>query len=189
MKDEYRWYNSNLFHKRKELTKNAPEELLRVETDPKVIPFLRQGPNFGPNSAKNQAGNGAGGDNPAEFYVCCPQETDATKAIPNIEGKKPDVVESVPFGATQEQIDQTKREIEGKASTDPNRNPNKFVQYGAWSTYNDPASQLANTMYTVQHRPEYPEVVAHHDAGDQEQNCKSHILFGHGINIGNVSRF
>lgn len=105
--------------------------------------------------------------------------------IPNVHGDKPDVVESLHIDDPS-QLGQTLKQIEEKAAVDPNRNPNKFSQYGQWDNENGQKPNFTNSIYTVEHTNENKKVVASKREGDQEESCQNHLLVGHGVHISNV---
>lgn len=85
MKDDYRWYNSALFHQRDAILENNPELVPQVYNNKGLKPFLEKPAHLAKNEAlvkqaaftdKQQAALGGNQSNlrqTASLYVCCPQ--------------------------------------------------------------------------------------------------------------------
>lgn len=84
-------------------------------------------------------------------------------------------------------MNKTLKEIEEKAAIDPNRDPNKFSQYGQWDETNGNKADFSKSIYTVEHTNENKRVVESQRPGDQEESCYNHLLVGHGVHISNVN--
>ena len=85
MKDDYRWYNTALFHQRDAILENNPELAPQVYNNKGLRPFLEKPAHVANKEAlvkqaaltdKQQSALGGNQSNPrqtASLYVCCPQ--------------------------------------------------------------------------------------------------------------------
>lgn len=94
------------------------------------------------------------------------------------------VVESL-HEETQEDAIEDLKYIENANKIDPNREPNKFTQYGGWTT----EGLGDKSMYGINHSYQNAQVVKQRYEGDQEESCRNRLLMGHGLHISQVSFF
>ena len=74
------------------------------------------------------------------------------------------------------------QQIETANKRDSNRDPNKFTQYGGWTT----EGLGDKSMYGINHTAKNKAIVKKRYEGDQEESCRSRLLMGHGLQISQV---
>lgn len=91
------------------------------------------------------------------------------------------VVESLVENCLEDSLTNFKR-IEDANRTWLKRDPNNFTQYGGWNT-----DGLGDkSMYGICKSVKNEEVVRVKYDGDQEESCRTHLLFGHGLEVSQV---
>lgn len=88
------------------------------------------------------------------------------------------VVESLVENSLEDSLTNFKR-IEDANRTQLKRDPNNFTQYGGWNT-----DGLGDkSMYGICKNVKHAEIVKNKYDGDQEESCRTHLLFGHGLEV------
>lgn len=123
---------------------------------------------------------------PGQMLDCTLPKGNLASHLP-IKDNEQKVIESIAPGleGTLEEQELLKK----KKQTDTNHDPNKFSQYGGWVVRGANPPTNTQSIYTVDHKVENRDIVSHHDEGDQEANCRKHILFGHGLKVKDVPFF
>lgn len=74
------------------------------------------------------------------------------------------------------------KRIEDANRTQLKRDPNNFMQYGGWNT-----DGLGDkSMYGICKSVKNEDIVKIKYDGDQEESCRTHVLFGHGLEVSQV---
>ncbi len=170
MQDSYKWYNTALFHQREKLTENWPEVREEMEKNKQLKHMMPNGFSNAPQEEVKPTYLCNGADK--EFFDSMKPSNHEKNIITSIQ-----LTPEEENAFNQEDLQNT---------TDSNRDPNKFTQYGGWVLQGASRGNIDHSLYSIVKNPEDKEVVAIKMPGDQGQSCAKHLLFGHDLQVPKV---